>query len=96
MKMFVRRVKGYIGNYMAQMNGADAIVFTAGIGENDASVRKAVCDGLTNLGFKIDDAKNKAKETIISADDSAVKILLIPTNEELVIARDTARIVSGQ
>lgn len=94
MKMFIRRVKGYIGKYMALMNGADAIVFTAGIGENDASVRKAVCDGLTNLGFKIDDAKNKAKETVISADDSAVKILLIPTNEELVIARDTARLVS--
>lgn len=94
MKMFVRRVKGYVGNYLAQLNGADALVFTAGIGENDASVRADICNGLTNLGFKIDDAKNQAKETIISADDSPIKILLIPTNEELVIARDTARLVA--
>lgn len=94
MKMFVRRVKGYIGNYLAQLNGADALVFTAGIGENDPTVRADICEGLTNLGFKIDPEKNKARETVISADDSKIKILLIPTNEELVIARDTARIVS--
>ena len=94
MKMFVRRVKGYVGNYLAQLNGADALVFTAGIGENDPTVRADICEGLTNLGFKIDQEKNKARETVISADDSPIKILLIPTNEELVIARDTARIVS--
>ena len=94
MKMFVRRVKGYVGNYLAQLNGADALVFTAGIGENDPTVRADICEGLTNLGFKIDPEKNKARETVISADDSPIKILLIPTNEELVIARDTARIVS--
>lgn len=94
MKMFVRRVKGYIGNYLAQLNGADALVFTAGIGENDPTVRADICEGLTNLGFKIDPEKNKARETVISADDSDIKILLIPTNEELVIARDTAKIVS--
>lgn len=94
MKMFVRRCKAYIGNYLAQLNGADALVFTAGIGENDAQVRADICNGLTNLGFKIDPEKNKAKETIISADDSPVKVLLIPTNEELVIARDTARLVA--
>lgn len=89
MKMFVRRVKGYVGNYLAQLNGADALVFTAGIGENDPTVRADICEGLTNLGFKIDPEKNKARETVISADDSPIKILLIPTNEELVIARDT-------
>ena len=94
MKMFVRRVKGYVGNYLAQLNGADALVFTAGIGENDPTVRADICEGLTNLGFKIDPEKNKARETVISADDSPIKILLIPTNEELVIARVTARIVS--
>lgn len=94
MKMFVRRVKGYVGNYLAQLNGADALVFTAGIGENDPTVRADICEGLTNLGFKIDPEKNKARETVISADDSPIKILLIPTNEELVIARDTAKIVS--
>ncbi len=94
MKMFVRRVKGYVGNYLAQLNGADALVFTAGIGENDPAVRADICSGLTNLGFKIDPERNKAGETVISADDSAIKILLIPTNEELVIARDTARLVS--
>ena len=94
MKMFVRRVKGYVGNYLAQLNGADALVFPAGIGENDPTVRADICEGLTNLGFKIDPEKNKARETVISADDSPIKILLIPTNEELVIARDTARIVS--
>ena len=94
MKMFVRRVKGYVGNYLAQLNGADALVFTAGIGENDPTVRADICEGLTNLGFKIDPEKNKARETVISADDSPIKILLIPTNEELVIARDTARLVS--
>ncbi len=94
MKMFVRRVKGYVGNYLAQLNGADALVFTAGIGENDPTVRADICAGLTNLGFKIDPEKNKARETVISADDSPIKILLIPTNEELVIARDTARLIS--
>lgn len=94
MKLFVRRVKAYIGEYLAQLNGADALVFTAGIGENDAEVRANICEGLTNLGFKIDPARNEAKETIISADDSDVTIMLIPTNEELVIARDTARLVS--
>lgn len=94
MKLFSRRVKGYIGNYLAQLNGADALVFTAGIGENDATVRADICEGLTNLGFKIDPERNHNRETIISTDDSEVTIMLIPTNEELVIARDTARLVS--
>lgn len=94
MKLFTRRVRGYIGNYLAQLNGADALVFTAGIGENDANVRADICEGLTNLGFKIDPERNHNRETIISTDDSEVTIMLIPTNEELVIARDTAKLVS--
>ena len=94
MRLFSRRVRGYIVNYLAQLNGADALVFTAGIGENDATVRADICEGLTNLGFKIDPERNHNRETIISTDDSEVTIMLIPTNEELVIARDTARLVS--
>ncbi len=94
MKLFTRRVRGYIGNYLAQLNGTDALVFTAGIGENDANVRADICEGLTNLGFKIDPERNHNRETIISTDDSEVTIMLIPTNEELVIARDTAKLVS--
>ena len=94
MRLFSRRVRGYIVNYLAQLNGADALVFTAGIGENDATVRADICEGLTNLGFKIDPERNHNRETIISTDDSEVTIMLIPTHEELVIARDTARLVS--
>lgn len=93
--MFARRVKTYIGAYMAVLNGADAIVFTAGVGENDAEMRARICADMENLGIKLDPEKNKDRDnTVISADDSKVKILLIPTNEELVIARDTARLVS--
>ncbi len=89
--IFAQKVKGYIGSYLAQINGADAIVFTAGVGENGIDTREMICGGLENLGIKIDKEKNKVrgKETVISADDSKIKILLIPTNEELVIARDT-------
>ncbi len=91
---YAQRVKGYIGSYLAQLNGADAIVFTAGVGENGISMREMICSELENLGIKLDAEKNnvRGKETIISADDSKIKILLIPTNEELVIARDTLRL----
>jgi len=95
-EMYCYRVKKYIGAYMAVMNGADAIVFTAGIGENSPQVRKEALKNLDWFGIKIDDEKNKAfvgKEGEISADDAKVKILVIPTNEELVIAKDTVRIV---
>ena len=80
------------------MNGVDAIIFTAGVGENDVSMREIICDNLGNLGIKLDPVKNKVrgKETIISADDARVKLLLIPTNEELMIARDTYDIVTGK
>ena len=95
LKVFAHRVRFYIGAYMAEMNGADAIVFTAGVGENDISTRDIICNDLGNLGIKLDLVKNKVrgKEMIISRDDSPVKVILIPTNEELMIARDTYAIV---
>ena len=79
------------------MNGVDAIVLTAGVGENDVTMRELICNEMGNLGIKLDLVKNKVrgKETVISMDDSRVKILLIPTNEELMIARDTYNIVRG-
>jgi len=95
LKVFAHRVRHYIGAYIAEMNGVDAIVFTAGVGENDINMRDIICSELGNLGIKLDLVKNKVrgKETIISRDDSKVKILLVPTNEELMIARDTYNIV---
>ncbi len=95
LKVFAHKVKFYIGAYIAIMNGVDAIVFTAGVGENSIDMRDVICNELGNLGIKLDLVKNKVrgKETIISRDDSTVKILLIPTNEELMIARDTFNIV---
>jgi len=97
LKIFAHRVRAYIGNYIVQMNGVDAIIFTAGVGENDVSMRNFICHDLGNLGIKLDVVKNKVrgKEMIISRDDSKVKILLVPTNEELVIARDTRDILRG-
>lgn len=98
LKVFAHKVKFYIGAYIAEMNGVDAIVFTAGVGENDIGMRDVICSELGNLGIKIDLVKNKVKgkETIISRDDSNVKILLIPTNEELMIARDTYEIIKSK
>ena len=95
LKVFAHKVRFYIGAYIAEMNGVDAIVFTAGVGENDINIRDLICSELGNLGIKLDLVKNKVKgkETIISRDDSKVKILLVPTNEELMIARDTYNIV---
>ena len=97
LKVFAHKVRFYIGAYIAEMNGCDAIVFTAGVGENDITMRDRICHDLGNLGIKIDPLKNKirGKETIISADDARVKCLLIPTNEELMIAKDTFEIVKG-
>lgn len=95
--LFTYRVKKYVGSYAAALGGADAIVFTAGIGENDADVRESVATGLEYMGAKLDPEKNRARsgEPVreISAADSRVKILVIPTNEELVIARETREIV---
>ena len=96
LKAFAHRVRFYIGAYIAEMNGVDAIVFTAGVGENSIPMRYIICNDLGNLGIKLDVVKNKVrgKELIISRDDSPVKVLLIPTNEELMIARDTYDIVT--
>jgi len=95
-KVFAHKVRFYIGAYIAEMNGVDAIVFTAGVGENDISMRDIICNDMGNLGIKLDLVKNKVrgKEMIISRDDSRVKVILIPTNEELMIARDTYEIAS--
>ena len=93
--MFNYGVKKYIGAYAAAMGGVDAIIFTAGVGENDAKQRMAIASGLEFMGVKMDeDANNvRGEERVISAADSKVKVLLIPTNEELMIAMDTASLV---
>jgi len=85
------RAKKYIGSYYAILGGLDGLVFTAGIGENSSYIRKSVCQGLEHLGIFIDDERNKVrrKEAFISSDQSRVSVMVIPTNEELVIARDT-------
>ncbi|MPW26048.1 acetate/propionate family kinase [Alkalibaculum sp. M08DMB] len=93
--VFDYKVKTSIGSYVAAMNGVDAIVFTAGLGENSAYTRKNICSGLSYLGMTIDDEKNsiRREEVIISTPDSKVKIIVIPTDEEMAIARDTKEII---
>ena len=95
LEAFVYRVAKYIGAYTAAMNGVDAIAFTAGVGENDKKTRKAVCEYLGYLGVKIDDEANdvRGERRVISAPDSKVKVMLIPTNEELAIARETLALI---
>ncbi len=95
--MFIYRIKAYIGEYTAAMNGCDAIVFTAGVGENDFYTREKVCEEMDFLGIKMDTSKNnrRGEAADLSAPDSRVKILVIPTNEELAIARETKKIVFG-
>ncbi|MEZ3504728.1 MAG: acetate kinase [Lachnospiraceae bacterium] len=94
LQAFIYRVAKYIGAYTAAMNGVDAIAFTAGVGENDIKSRKAICEYLGYLGVKIDDEANniRGERRVISAADSKVKVMLIPTNEELAIARETLRL----
>ncbi len=90
--MFVDRIQKYIGQYLAVLNGADAIVFTAGIGENSFEVRKAIIDGLSWFGLDIDDSKNVVgADGVISTPNAKVKVLVIPTDEELVITRDVEK-----
>jgi len=97
MEIFVYNVATRVGAYAAAMNGVDVIAFTAGIGENAPTVRKAVCEYLGYLGVTIDDAANDAGEddSIITTADSKTKVLVIPTNEELMIARETVEVVKG-
>lgn len=96
--MYNYRIKKYIGAYAAAMGGVDVIVWTAGVGENQKGVRWDSCEGLEYLGIKMDKERNHvhSKEQILSADDSKVKVVLIPTDEEIVIARDTLALVTGQ
>ena len=97
LEAFRYRVAKYIGAYVAAMNGVDCICFTAGVGENDIATRKLICDEyLGYLGVKIDDERNnvRGKETLISTDDSKVKVYLLPTDEELKIAMDAVKILS--
>ena len=92
---FVYQVIGYIGRFAAQMDGVDVITFAGGVGENGIEVREEICNSLSFLGIKIDKEKNncRGKEVEISTPDSKVKVFIVPTNEELMIARDTAEIV---
>ncbi|MBB6631184.1 acetate kinase [Clostridium algidicarnis] len=94
--VFNYRVKQTIGSYAASINGLDCLVFTAGLGENSPETRQSICDGLEFLGVKIDKEKNnvRGKVTEISSSDSKVKVFLIPTNEELMIARDTKELLN--
>ena len=96
--MLVYGIRKYIGSYAAAMNGVDVIVFTAGIGENNCALRERVMQGFEYLGAKLDPTKNAGcrEEAVISTDDSKVKICVIPTDEEIVIARDTLCIVTGK
>jgi acetate kinase len=98
-EIFCYRARKYIGSYLAAMNGAEAIVFTGGIGENSAEIRAKICSGLTWFGVEVDAELNSAngvdRNGQISSDNSRVLVFVIPTNEELLIARDTIRVVSG-
>ncbi|BDQ01591.1 acetate kinase [Ignavibacterium sp.] len=93
--IFCYRIKKYVGAYASAMGGVDALVFTGGIGENSYEVREEVCRDMEFMGIHLDQLRNQNKEELISSDSSKVKVFRIPTNEELVIAMDTAEIVSS-
>ena len=99
-EIFCYRVSKYIGSYLAAMNGTDAIIFAGGIGENSPKVRAQICANLNWFGITLDDAQNAAcvsgSEGVISTNDSRVTVRVIPTNEELLIARDTVRLIHGK
>ena len=97
LKMNAYRVKKFIGAYATIMNGLDAIVFTAGVGENSSIIRKLVCENMEFLGMKLDNKKNQVRAKVlteINKEDSRVKILIIPTNEEIEIARQSYDLLS--
>ena len=93
--IFENRVRKFIGAYLTEMDHCDGIIFTAGVGENSISTRERVIDGLSSLGIKLDHDKNnmRGKEAVVSSDDSSIPVLVIPTNEELKIAMETAKLV---
>jgi acetate kinase len=96
--IFCYRIKKYLGAYLAAMNGADAVIFAGGIGENAPDVRRRICEGLDWLGIELDHSRNGALiggEGRIDAKASRVELWVIPTDEELLIARDTWRVVTG-
>jgi len=98
-EIFCYRVRKYVGAYLAALGGADALVFTGGIGENSAEVRRLVCEGLAWMGLELDSALNEAtagrREGLISREGSRLAVYVIPTDEELLIARDTVRLIRG-
>lgn len=97
-EVFAYRIRRYIGSYMAVLGHVDGLIFTGGIGENAPPIREMACQGLAELGFLVDPARNHStvgKEGEISADSSRSRVMVIPTNEELLIARDTFRCVRG-
>jgi len=94
-EVYLYRARKYVGAYSAALGGLDALVFTAGVAEHWPAVRAGACDGLEFLGVRIDPARNEMNERIVSTDESKVAVLVIPTNEELMIARDTLRVVSA-
>jgi acetate kinase len=98
-EIFCRRVRKYIGAYLAAMGGADAVVFTAGIGENSPEIRRRICTGLEWIGVELDPERNEVAlngaTAEIGRDGSRVRAFVIPTDEELLIARDTVRVLEG-
>ncbi len=92
LKMFAHRIRDFIGSYIAQMGGIDALIFTGGIGENSRTARAAICHALDYLGIVLDDTRNNANETFIQQPSAPVSIAVINTNEELMIARDVMRV----
>ena len=98
-EVFSYRARKYIGAFLACMDGADAVVFTGGIGENSADIRERICSGMEWAGLEVDKSRNEqavGKEALISTDDSKLKAYVIPTDEELLIARDTVRCIAGE
>jgi len=99
LEVFAYRVKKQVGAYVAALGGADAVVFTGGIGEHSAQVRARICAGLEELGLELDEARNRGcagEAAVISSSHCSIAALVIPSNEELLIARDALRVVSAR